>query len=188
MSLETIHKLAVEKMGKAVAAVEHEFHTLRTGRASVAIVEGVQVEAYGSKLPLKQVATLGTPDARTIQIQPFDKNQAGAIEKALIAANLGMNPTNDGKVIRLIVPQLTEERRKDLVKLAKKMAEEGRVAVRNIRRHANDEIKASEKDKKAPTTEDERERAMKKMQDATDHAVKEIDQLLAKKEKEMMEV
>jgi ribosome recycling factor len=99
-----------------------------------------------------------------------------------------MNPTNDGKVIRLVVPQLTEERRKDLVKLAKKMAEEGRVAVRNIRRHANDEIKASEKDKKAPTTEDERERAMKKMQEITDNAVKDIDNLLAKKEKEMMEV
>jgi ribosome recycling factor len=188
MSLDTIYKNAQEKMAKAIAAVEHEFTTLRTGRASVAIVDHIQVEAYGAKMPLKQVATISTPDAKTIQIQPFDKNLTGAIEKALIAANLGMNPTNDGKVIRLVVPQLTEERRKELVKLAKKMAEEGRVAVRNIRRHANDEIKASEKDKKAPTTEDERERAMKKMQEITDHAVKEIDNLLAKKEKEMMEV
>lgn len=188
MSLETIHKTAQEKMSKAVSAVEHDFSSLRTGRASVAIVDGVQVEAYGSKLPLKQVATISTPDAKTIQIQPFDKSQTGAIERALTAANLGMNPTNDGKVIRLIVPQLTEERRKDLVKLAKKMAEDGRVAVRNVRRHANDEIKASEKDKKAPTTEDERERAMKKMQDITDSSIKEIDALLARKEKEMMEV
>jgi ribosome recycling factor len=188
MSLETAHKTAQEKMAKAVAAVEHEFSTLRTGRASVAIVDGVQVEAYGSRLPLKQVATISTPDAKTIQIQPFDKGQTAAIERALTAANLGMNPTNDGKVIRLVVPPLTEERRKDLVKLAKKMAEDGRVAVRNVRRHANDEIKASEKDKKAPTTEDERERAMKKMQELTDSYVKEIDNLLAKKEKEMLEV
>jgi ribosome recycling factor len=188
MSLDTIHKTAIEKMSKAVGSVEHEFSSLRTGRASVAIVDGVQVEAYGSKLPLKQVATISTPDAKTITIQPFDKSQTGAIERALTGANLGMNPTNDGKVIRLIVPQLTEERRKDLVKLAKKMAEEGRVSVRNIRRHANDEVKASEKDKKAPTTEDERERAMKKMQEITDSSIKEIDALLARKEKEMMEV
>lgn len=186
MQLEEIFRTAQDKMHKAVEAVDHEFHSLRTGRASTALVDTVHVEAYGSKVPLKQLATISTPDARTIVVQPFDKSTAGAIEKALTAANLGMMPTNDGKVIRLAVPPLTEERRKDLVKLAKKMAEDGRVAVRNIRRHANDDIKKTEKSHEI--TEDDRDRANKKVQELTDKYIKEVDDLLAKKEKEVLSV
>lgn len=186
MALQDIFKQTQEKMQKAVEAVEHEFSTLRTGRASTALVDSVSVEAYGARMPIKQVATVSTPDARTILIQPFDKGQMAAIEKALIAANLGMQPTNDGKAIRLIIPPMTEERRKDLVKVARKMAEEGRVAVRNIRRHANDDVKKTEKEHQ--TTEDEREKATKKIQEITDKFVKDIDDLLARKEKEIMEV
>ena len=186
MHLNEIFKQAQEKMHKAAEAVDHEFSSLRTGRASVALVDTVQVEAYGSKMPLKQLGTISTPDARSITIQPFDKSMAGPIEKALMAANLGMTPTNDGKLIRMSVPPLTEERRKELVKLAKKMAEEGRVAVRNIRRHANDEIKKTEKSHEI--AEDERERATKQVQEITDKSIKEIDDMVARKEKDVMEI
>lgn len=186
MQLNEVYKQAQEKMKKAVESVEHEFSSLRTGRASVALVDTVHVDAYGSKMPLKQLATISTPDARSLVVQPFDKNMAGPIEKALMAANLGMTPTNDGKVIRMSVPPLTEERRKELVKLARKMAEEGRVAVRNIRRHANDEIKTTEKHHEI--TEDDRTRATKQVQDITDKFIKEIDDLVARKEKDVMEV
>lgn len=186
MSLQDIFKQTQEKMHKAVESVEHEFSTLRTGRASVALVDSVQVEAYGSRMPLKQVATISTPDSKTLMIQPFDKGQMHVIEKALIAANLGMNPNNDGKVIRMSIPPMTEERRKELVKVARKMAEDGRVAVRNIRRHANEDVKKSEKDHE--TTEDEREKATKKVQELTDKYVKDVDEALARKEKEIMEV
>jgi ribosome recycling factor len=186
MQLNDIYTQAQEKMHKAVEAVENEFHSLRTGRASVALVDTVHVDAYGARMPLKQLATISTPDSRSIVVQPFDKNMAGPIEKALMAANLGMTPTNDGKVIRMTVPPLTEERRKELVKLAKKMAEEGRVAVRNIRRHANEEIKKTEKTHEI--TEDDRDRATKQVQDITDKYVKEIDDTLARKEKDVMEI
>lgn len=186
MQLNEIYKAAQEKMHKAVESVEHEFHTLRTGRASTALLDSVHVEAYGSKMPLKQLATISTPDAKTILIQPFDKGQMKAIEHSILEANLGMNPTNDGKAIRLIIPPLTEERRKELVKVAKKMAEDGRVAVRNIRRHSNDEVKKTEKSHE--TTEDDRERANQKVQELTDKYIKEVDELLARKEKEVMEV
>jgi ribosome recycling factor len=186
MQLNDLYKQAQEKMQKAVEAVDHEFSSLRTGRASVALVDTIHVDVYGSKMPLKQLATISTPDARSLVIQPFDKNTAGPIEKALMAANLGMTPTNDGKMIRMSVPPLTEERRKELVKLAKKMAEEGRVSIRNIRRHANDEIKKTEKHHEI--TEDDRTRATKQVQDITDKFVKEIDDLVAKKEKDVMEI
>jgi ribosome recycling factor len=186
MQLNEIYKSAEEKMSKALEAVEHEFTGLRTGRASVALIDGVQVDAYGSKMPLKQVATISTPDARTLVIQPFDKNMMASIEKAILAANLGMTPNNDGKLIRLNIPPLTEDRRKDLVKMAKKMAEDGRISVRNIRRNCNDEIKKTEKEH--DIAEDEREKAMKHVQDITDKYVKEIDNLLAKKEKDVMEI
>jgi ribosome recycling factor len=186
MPLEKIYKESQDKMHKAVEAVDREFSTLRTGRASVALVDNIQVEAYGSKMPLKQVATISTPDARTILIQPFDKNQMHAIEKAIIAANIGLTPNNDGKAVRLNIPPLTEERRKDLVKLAKKMAEDGRVAVRNIRRHANDEIKKIQKNHEI--TEDDEQRAHQKLQELTDKYIAEVDALLERKTKEIMEV
>jgi ribosome recycling factor len=186
MQLSEIFKTTQEKMHKAVEALEHEFSSLRTGRASIALVDGVQVEAYGSKMPLKQMGTISTPDARTIVITPFDKNQMPAIEKAILAANIGLTPNNDGKIIRLTIPILTEDRRKDLVKLAKKMAEEGRVSIRNIRRHANEDIKKTEKNHEI--SEDDREKATHKVQEMTDKSVKEVDELLSRKEKEIMEV
>jgi ribosome recycling factor len=186
MELSSIFKEAQEKMHKAVEAVDHEFSTLRTGRASIALVDNIHVDAYGVSMPLKQVAQINTPDARTILITPYDKGQMGAIEKAILAANIGLTPNNDGKVIRLTIPPLTEERRKELVKVAKKMAEDGRIAVRNVRRHSNEEIKKTEKHHEI--TEDDRTRSTHKVQEITDKYVKEIDDLLARKEKEVMEV
>ncbi|MBX7246823.1 MAG: ribosome recycling factor [Candidatus Sumerlaeaceae bacterium] len=186
MPLNAIYKEAQEKMHKAVEAVDREFNSLRTGRASTALVDAVHVEAYGTKMPLKQVATISTPDSRTIMITPFDKSQIHPIEKAITVANLGLTPNNDGKVIRLSIPPLTEERRKDIVKLAKKYAEEGRVAVRNIRRHGMDEIKKIEKEHEI--TEDDLEKAKHKLQEITDKYVKEVDDLVERKEKEVMEV
>lgn len=186
MQLNEIYKATQEKMQKAVEAVEHDFNTLRTGRASVALLDSVHVQAYGSSMPLKQLAAISTPDARTLYIQPFDKNMLGPIEKAILMANLGLTPNNDGKAIRLNIPPLTEERRKDLVKLARKMAEEGRVSVRNIRRHANEDIKKTEKTHEI--TEDDRDKATHKVQELTDKFIKEVDALLARKEKEVMEV
>ena len=186
MPINEIVKTAQEKMHKAVEAVDHEFNTLRTGRASVALVDGIHVSAYGSDMPLKQLASVSTPDARTIVVLPFDKNQIGPIEKAILAANIGINPTNDGKLIRLVVPQLTEERRKELVKIAKKMAEDGRVAVRNIRRHANEEIKKIEKSHEI--SEDDKAKGEHKVQDLTNKFIAEVDALLERKEKEIMTV
>ena len=186
MQLNEIYETAEEKMSKAIDAVDHEFSGLRTGRASVALIDGIQVEAYGSRMPLKQVASISTPDARTLVIQPFDKTMTPIIEKALLGANLGMTPNNDGKIIRLNIPPLTEDRRKDLVKMAKKMAEDGRISIRNSRRQANDDVKKTEKDN--DIAEDEREKATKHVQDITDKFVKKIDDLLAKKEKDIMEI
>ena len=186
MPINSIMKEMQEKMQKAVESVEHEFSSLRTGRASIALVDSIPVTAYGSTLPMKQVAQINTPDARSSAITPFDKSQLAAIEKAILAANVGLTPNNDGKVIRLGIPPLTEERRKDLVKMAKKMAEDGRISVRNIRRHANDEIKKTEKAHEI--AEDEMTRSTHKVQEITDKFVKEIDELLAAKEKDVMEV
>lgn len=186
MPLKDIFKDAEEKMTKALKSVDHEFQTLRTGRASVALLDSIYVEMYGSRLPLKQAATISTPDSRTLAVQPFDKGSLPAIEKALMAANLGMTPNNDGKIIRMTIPPLTEERRKDLVKIAKKMAEDGRIAVRNVRRHANEEIKKTEKTHEI--TKDEQDKATKQIQDLTDKYIKKIDEDLASKEKDIMEV
>lgn len=186
MQLNEIYKAAQEKMQKAIEAVDHEFNSLRTGRASVALLDLVQVSAYGTNVPLKQVANVSTPDARTLYIQPFDKNTMQAIEKGILQANIGVTPNNDGKGIRLSIPPLTEERRKDLAKLAKKMAEDGRVSIRNIRRHSNEDVKKTEKNHEI--SEDDRDKAVHKIQELTDKFIKEVDALLARKEKEIMEV
>ena len=142
---EKLYQETDEKMTKALKALEGEFNTLRTGRASLAVLDGIMVDAYGTPTPIKQVATMSTPDARLIAVQPWDKSLIGNIEKAILAANIGLTPINDGKLIRINIPQLTEERRKELVKVAKHMAEEAKVAVRNVRRHINDSIKEAEK-------------------------------------------
>lgn len=186
MPLNTIYKDVEDKMHKAELSVEHEFSTLRTGRASTALVDGIQIEAYGAKMPLKQAATVTTPDAKTILITPYDRSQMAIIEKAIITANIGLNPNNDGKSIRLTIPQLTEDRRKDLCKVAHKMAEAGRVSIRNIRRHALEEAKKLQK--ASTITEDDLKKAEKKVQESTDKWVKDVDAHLVKKEKEIMEV
>jgi len=173
-------------MEKAIEHLVHQFGGLRTGRANAAMVEGVEVEIYGAKQPLKAVAMINTPDARTISIQPWDKSTMGAIEKQLQQANLGMNPSNDGQVIRLTIPPMTAERRKDIVKDAHKLAEEARVALRNVRHHAIDETKKLEKEKKI--TEDELKTSGKEIQKLTDEFNKKVDEATAKKEKEIMEV
>jgi len=175
-----------EKMRKAVEAMEHEFATLRTGRATPTLLDVVHVDAYGQKMTLKQVGTVSTPDAHTILIQPWDKGLLGAIEKAILAANIGLTPSNDGRIIRLNIPPLTEERRKELVKVAHKMAEEGRVALRNIRRLTNEEIKKLEKDK--VISEDESHHAHDEIQKMTDRFIEEIAQRLKRKEEEIMEI
>ncbi len=184
--LKKVYKDCDDKMNKAVEAMEHEFSTLRTGRASLGILEGITVDAYGQKMHLNQVATLSTPDAHTIMIQPWDRNMISPIEKAILAANIGITPNSDGRVIRLNVPPLTEERRKELVKIAHKMAEEGRVAVRNIRRHANEQIKQLEKDK--AISEDASHEGISEIQKLTDKHIEEIGTRLKRKEEEILEI
>ncbi len=177
---------AENKMKKTVKNLADEFVTLRTGRASSALVERVVVEAYGSKSPLNQVANISVPEARLVVIQPWDKSLLGDIEKALMASDIGITPANDGKVIRLNFPPLTEDRRKELVKQAKALAENNRVAIRNIRRDALEAIKKEQKDGKL--TEDEAKKATEDLQKLTDHYIKEIDKIAQEKEKEIMEV
>jgi ribosome recycling factor len=177
---------AENKMKKTIKNLSDEFVTLRTGRASSAIVERVMVDAYGTKSPLNQVANISVPEARLVVIQPWDKGLLAEIEKAIMASDIGITPSNDGKVIRLNFPPLTEERRKELVKQAKAMAETNRVAIRNIRRDALEAIKKEQKDGKL--TEDEAKKATDDLQKLTDHYIKEIDKLSQEKEKEIMEV
>ncbi len=173
-------------MDKAVNALNSEFHKLRTGRATVNIFDGIKVDYYGSLTPINQMANLGVPESRLIVIQPFDATQLQAIEKAIIASDLGLSPSNDGQVIRISIPQLTEDRRKELVKVAKKYAEECRVAVRNARRDANDDLKDLEKEKML--SQDELKKAQHETQDLTDREVKRVDEVLVDKEKEIMEI
>lgn len=184
--LDDLYKQAKEKMKKALHFLEEEFSKLRTGKASVTLVDPVKVNAYGTEMPLKQVASVSLPDAKTIAIQPWDKNLIPAIEKAILAANIGLTPINDGKIIRINIPPLTEERRKDLGKVAHKLAEEARVSIRNIRRHINEEIKKLEKDHKI--SEDEKFKAIDKVQEITDEFIKKVDELLKEKEKEIKEI
>jgi ribosome recycling factor len=158
---------------------------VRTGRASTALLEPIRVDYYGTPTPLSQVATLATPEIRLIAVQPWDPTLVPAIEKAILKSGLGVTPTSDGKVIRIAIPPLTEERRKELVKVVRKLAEDGRVAVRNVRRDANDRLKALEKDKKI--SEDGLRKGLEQVQDLTNRVIKEIDDVLAKKEKEILE-
>lgn len=184
--LEELFSDAENKMDKAVEKTEHDLRSLRTGRASIDLVDGVTVSAYGTDTPLNQVATVSTPDAATILVQPWDVGLLASVEKSLLAANLGMTPNNDGKIVRLNVPPMTEESRKQMVKKAHDVAEQGRVAVRNVRRHANDEIKKTEKSH--DISEDDRKRFLDRIQKNTDSHTKRIDELLQKKEQEIMHV
>jgi ribosome recycling factor len=175
-----------EKMHKAAEVVRQEFVKIRTGKATTALLDGVKVEYYGSTMPLNQVANVSVHDVHTISVQPWDKSAIQAIEKAIIAANLGLNPITDANGIRVPIPPLNEERRKELVKLVKKFAEDGKIAIRNIRRDAIEHLKKSEKAEHF--SEDERKRAETEVQKMTDKCIKDVDQLITLKEKEIMEV
>jgi ribosome recycling factor len=177
---------AEEKMKKAIEAAKKEFVTLRTGRAHPGLVERLQVDYYGTPTPLNQLANISTPEPRLLLIQPWDKNAVKDIEKAILKSDLGLTPTNDGQQLRIAIPPLTEERRKEMVKLAKKIAEERKVAVRATRRDGNDEIKAQEK--KGALPEDESKHLLEEMQTLTDKYIKQVDELLERKEKEIMEI
>jgi len=181
-----IIKTAREHMDKTHHALLHEFAGVRTGRASTAIFEKVTVDAYGSSMPLNQMANIKAPDAQSIIIEPWDRSVIGAIEKAILSSDLGLNPSNDGILIRIPFPALTEERRKELAKLCKGYAEEARVGVRNIRRDANQKLDRLAKDGQA--SEDDIRRAEGEVQKITDGHVKEIDEALKRKEAEIMEV
>lgn len=174
------------KMGKTIESVKSDFASVRAGRANAGVLDRIQVEYYGTPTPIQQVASISTPDPRTLQIQPWDGSLLKAIEKAIQTSDLGINPQNDGRVIRLAFPQLTEERRVELTKQVRKYGENGKVAIRNIRRDAMEKLKALEK--KSEITEDDRKEDEKELQELTDKRCKEIDALTAAKEKELMAV
>lgn len=176
----------IQNMDKGIQSLKAELAKVRTGRASTALVDTVHVDYYGSSVPLNQVANITTPDARTIQISPWEAGTIGTIEKAILAANIGLTPQNDGKVIRIPLPPMTEERRKEMVKLVKKMGEESKIAVRNHRRDGNEEVKKQEKGK--AISEDESKKLMEVIQKKTDEKIIEIDKVIAAKEKEIMTV
>lgn len=175
-----------QNMDKSIQSLKGDLAKVRTGRASTALVEPVHVDYYGSAVPLNQVANVTTPDARTIQISPWEGGMIGAIEKAIMAANIGLTPQNDGKVIRIPLPAMTEERRKEMVKLVKKMGEETKVALRNHRRDANDEVKKQEKAK--ALSEDDAKKALELVQKKTDEKSAEVDKVVVGKEKEIMTI
>jgi ribosome recycling factor len=183
--MQTVVRKAEQEMKRAVEATLKNFNGVRTGRASVSLVEGIHADYHGAMTPLNQLASLAVPERRLITIQPWDPSAVPAIEKAILKSDLGITPTSDGKVIRLMVPTLTEERRKELVKVIHKMAEEGRVIIRNHRRDANDTLKKMEKAKQV--SEDEVRKGNELIQDLTNKMIKNLDELLAKKEKEIME-
>ena len=184
--MQTLLKSLEEKMSKTVSVLNNEYSSLRAGRASAAVLDKVRVDYYGTPTPVNQMAAISVSEARILTIQPWDASSLGAIEKAILASEIGINPQNDGKIIRLVFPQLTEERRKELGKDVKKMAEDSKVAVRSIRRDGIDKAKKMQKD--SEITEDDLKVAEKKIQDLTDKFTKEIDKLAEAKEKDIMEI
>ncbi|MGE4263947.1 MAG: ribosome recycling factor [Desulfovibrio sp.] len=173
-----------KRMAGALSSLAKELSRLRTGRASVSLIEPLMAEYYGNPTPVGQIASLSTPDARTITIQPWDKAAFGAVEKAILKSDLGLNPVNDGKLIRISIPPLTEERRKELVKVAKKFTEDAKVAVRNVRRDLNEDLKKLQKDK--DITEDEQRKLEAEVQKLTDDTIKKCDETFSAKEKEIL--
>jgi len=181
-----VQEILEQKMSKTISVLKEELNTVRAGRANPALLDKVTVDYYGSPTPLKNLANISAPEPRTLLISPFDPKSISDIEKAINAANLGMNPSNDGKIIRMGVPQLTEERRKELSKSVKKYGEDAKIAVRNERRDANDELKKQEK--AGEITEDDLKKQLDQIQKKIDKAVKDIDDIIAAKEKEILEV
>lgn len=184
--LNEIQGEARENMERAIEALKKQLSVIRAGRASVGMLDGVRVDYYGTPTPLNQVSNVTTPDARLIMVKPWEKPLLKEIEKAIVEANLGLTPVNDGEVIRVPIPPLSEERRKEYVKAAKTRCEDAKVAVRNVRRDANEMLKEATKEREI--SEDDEKRGLKSVQDLTDEYVKKIDELLAKKESEIMEV
>jgi len=182
--MQTVLKDLEARMNAAIDALGREFASVRTGRASPALLDGVRVDYYGTSTPITQMASVSVPDARTLTIQPWEAGQLKEVEKAIIKSDLGITPMNDGKLLRLTMPTLTEERRKQLAKVVGKIAEESRVAVRNLRREANDKLKALAKDKKV--SEDDERRGHDQIQKTTDRFVAKVDELLKKKEQEIL--
>ncbi len=175
-----------DRMGKSIESLKREYSRLRTGRASISLLDGIRVSYYDTPTPLNQMASLAVPEPRLIVIQPWDKTAIEDIEKAILKSELGLTPMNDGKVIRISIPPLTEERRKELVKVARKMSEENKVSIRNIRRDANEMLKDLKKEKEI--TEDDLFRSQEEVQKATDQFISQVDELCAAKEKEILEI
>lgn len=184
--IESTYQETREKMGKTLAALKNELQKVRTGRASVSLLDSVKVDYYGTLTPLNQMASLSVPESRLINIQPWDASMIKEIEKAILKANLGLTPTNDGKMVRISIPPLTEDRRKEIVKLVGKMCEDYKVALRNIRRDANEMLKGLKKD--GDISEDEMFKAQEQIQKITDEHVKLVDDINKEKEKEILEI
>ena len=184
--MQTVLKDSEDRMKKALAALDKEFSRLRTGRATTSLLDGVRVDYYGTSTQLDQLASVATPDSRTITIQPWDRKAFADIEKAILKSGLGLTPVNDGKVIRISSPPLTEDRRKDLVKVAKKYVEEAKVAMRNVRRDANELLKKKKNDK--AISEDDQRKGQEDVQKLTDNYIAKTDEAFSKKEKEIMEI
>jgi ribosome recycling factor len=183
---EKVVKEVEAKMEKTLLSFKADLNKVRTGRASLALFDDIRIDYYGTPTPLNQMATLAVPEPRLITIQPWDTSVIGEIEKAILKSELGVTPASDGKIIRITIPRLTEERRKELVKVVKKMSEGSKVSVRNIRREANDELKVLEKDKKI--SQDQLHQWMEKVQVSTDKYIKKVDEVFAAKEKEILEI
>jgi ribosome recycling factor len=183
---EKTYTETIAKMEKTLSSLKTDLNKIRTGRASLALFDDIRVDYYGTLTPLNQIATLSIPEPRLITVQPWDASIMGEIEKAILKSELGVTPANDGKIIRITIPRLTEERRKELVKVVKKMAEGAKVAVRNIRREANDQLKGWEKNKKI--SQDQLHQWMDKVQKSTDQFIEKVDTTLAAKEKEILEI
>ncbi|MTI69991.1 MAG: ribosome recycling factor [Firmicutes bacterium] len=181
-----VHKNAEGKMKKTVKAFKGELATIRAGRANPSMLDRIKVDYYGTLTPLKQISNISVPEPRQLVIHPYDANALPEIEKAILKSDLGLNPANDGKIVRLTIPQLTEERRKDLIKIISKTTENAKIAIRNERREANDELKKMEKN--GELTEDDLRKSEEEVQNLTDKYIKEIDKLTEKKEEELMEV
>ena len=184
--VEEIFEDLKDRMGKSIESLKREYSRLRTGRASISLLDGIRVSYYDTPTPLNQMASLAVPEPRLIVIQPWDKTAIEDIEKAILKSELGLTPINDGKVIRISIPPLTEERRKELVKVARKMSEENKVAIRNIRRDANEMLKDLKKEKEI--TEDDLYRSQEEVQKTTDQFISQVDELCAAKEKEILEI
>lgn len=174
------------KMKKTASVLTEQYDSVRAGKANPAVLDRITVDYYGSPTPIQQIASVSTPDARSLLIQPWDGSVLKGIEKAILASDLGINPQNDGRVIRLVFPQLTEERRKELTKQVKKYGEDAKVAIRNVRRDAVDFVKKAQK--KGELTEDDQKKAEKDIQDLTDKYIKKVDEMCGKKDKELMEI